>query len=290
MTILIISMLVLGLGVVLMKEYGWADLTGSVRNELVFEKRNKSYGAYEIRQKYSNRLLISFVAMLGFISIAAVSPRMFMHTQEPTDGHTKGGPVVVGEIEKPIEKEEVKKDEVIENHEKKQQQKNTGAPTEPDINPVATDKKVEVDSTKNDKAILSNIKSKGDSTSTTYFPPVKNPGNGTKPCLDCDKDTTEYTEAGVDKKAEFDYMRYISKNLHLPDLSEMNIKSGKIHISFVVDEKGNVSSASVKRGMTPELDKEALRVISSMPKWEPALKNGKPVKVRMIVPIKIVVE
>lgn len=288
MTILIISMLVLGLGVVLMKEYGWADLTGSVRNELVFEKRNKSYGAYEIRQKYSNRLLISFVAMLGFISIAAVSPRMFMHTAAKPDGPVKQDPVVVGEIEKPEKPKDEK--EIVENHEKKEQQQNTGAPTEPDINPVATDKKVEVDSTKNDKAILSNIKSKGDSTSTTYFPPVKNPGNGTKPCLDCDKDTTEYTEAGVDKKAEFDYMKYISKNLHLPDLSEMNIKTGKIHISFVVDEKGNVSSASVKRGMTPELDQEALRVISSMPKWEPALKNGKPVKVRMIVPIKIVVE
>ena len=69
----------------------------------------------------------------------------------------------------------------------------------------------------------------------------------------------------------------------------MGVQTGRIHVSFLVDEKGNVSAASIKKGLHPDLDKEARRVVSSMPRWEPALKNGKPVKVRMIIPIRIVV-
>jgi protein TonB len=290
MTTFIISIIVLGLIIVLMNEYGWADLTGKTRNDLVFETRNKAYGAYEIREKYSNRLLISFIGMLGFISIAAVSPKIFMNSKSPIENKSNNdNPVITQSIEKQEKKEE-KKEEVIENKEKKVEPPK-GAASQALVKPIPTHDLQKVDSTKITKAIISNITSVGDTSSTTNLKVVLNGGNGNNPCIDCDKDTTEYTEAGVDKKAEFDYMKYISKNLHIPsNLSEMGVKTGKIHISFVVDENGNVSSASIKRGVYPELDNEARRVVSNMPKWQPAIKNGKPVKVRMIVPIKIVVE
>ncbi|MGE0020485.1 MAG: energy transducer TonB [Draconibacterium sp.] len=61
---------------------------------------------------------------------------------------------------------------------------------------------------------------------------------------------------------------------------------GKVYITFVVDEKGKIDDAKVVRGVDPLLDKEALRVVSSLNKaWTPGKEKGKPVKVSYTLPV-----
>ncbi len=285
----IILIAALGLIVVLMNEYGWADLTGKTRNDLVFETRNKSYGAYEIREKYSNRLLIAFVGMLGFISIAAVSPKMFMNSTPPVEKSNNGdSPVIENKFEK--EKKEEKKEEVVKNEKIEKPQPPAGAATQAVVTPTPTSVIQKVDSTKNNNAIVAAITTQGDSAANAYFPQVKNPGT----CLTCKRDSIiaiVHPQSGVDEQASFAYGPYLQRYLKIPtDLGQRGVKSGKIYITFIVDETGAVTSAKVQKGIYTDLDNEARRVVSGMPKWKPAKIKGESVKVSMVLPINIVIE
>ena len=78
---------------------------------------------------------------------------------------------------------------------------------------------------------------------------------------------------------------YIVDQLVYPPESKKNEIQGKVFISFVVDTDGSVVDAKVVRGVDPILDKEALRVISELPKWTPGKDKGKLVKVGYTVPV-----
>jgi TonB family protein len=99
-----------------------------------------------------------------------------------------------------------------------------------------------------------------------------------------------YDQAAVQEQAEFiggmgDMMNYLKKNIRYPQMcSEANIQ-GKVFIEFVIGTDGEVADIKLKRGIHPELDKEAKRVIASFPKWKPARNNGKNVKSKYILPI-----
>lgn len=104
-------------------------------------------------------------------------------------------------------------------------------------------------------------------------------------------ETAEEEEEDVDKifiiveePAEFPggtraLYRYISDNVKYPVIAQENGIQGKVYVKFVVDEQGNVSGAQVLRPVEPSLDKEALRVINSLPQFKPGKQRGKPVKV-----------
>jgi periplasmic protein TonB len=78
---------------------------------------------------------------------------------------------------------------------------------------------------------------------------------------------------------------YIAKNIKYPATAqEMGIQ-GKVYVTFIVDSNGNVTKATIARGIDASLDKEALRVINTLPKWTPGKQRGKPVSVSYTVPI-----
>ena len=60
---------------------------------------------------------------------------------------------------------------------------------------------------------------------------------------------------------------------------------GKVYVVFIVNEDGSLSDVKVIKSISPELDKEAIRVVKSMPKWNPAKQNGKTVKMKYVVPV-----
>jgi TonB family protein len=77
-------------------------------------------------------------------------------------------------------------------------------------------------------------------------------------------------------------MRFIQKNLNRPK----NLKiTGSVYVQFVVDKDGAVREVKTIRGLSPEADAEAVRLVSSMPRWKPGRQNGKPVQVRFVLPI-----
>lgn len=80
-------------------------------------------------------------------------------------------------------------------------------------------------------------------------------------------------------------MQFLSKNIKYPTIAQENGTQGRVTVQFVVNKDGSIVDAKVLRGVDPYLDKEALRVINSMPKWKPGMQRGKPVRVKYTVPV-----
>jgi len=79
--------------------------------------------------------------------------------------------------------------------------------------------------------------------------------------------------------------KYISEHVNYPEIAQKNDIQGKVFVTFHILKDGSVTNAKVVRGVDPSLDKEALRVIKSMPNWEPGKQKGEPVNVEFTVPI-----
>lgn len=80
-------------------------------------------------------------------------------------------------------------------------------------------------------------------------------------------------------------MKWLSKNINYPPIAAENNIQGRVMISFVVERDGSISDVKVLRGVDPNLDKEAMRVVGKMPKWKPGMQTGKPVRTRFTLPV-----
>ena len=80
-------------------------------------------------------------------------------------------------------------------------------------------------------------------------------------------------------------MKYLQKNIKYPTISQENGVQGRVIVQFVVNRDGSIVEPTVIRSVDPYLDKEALRVVSTMPKWKPGEQRGKPVRVKFTLPV-----
>jgi protein TonB len=80
-------------------------------------------------------------------------------------------------------------------------------------------------------------------------------------------------------------VKFLQKKIKYPKEELSKDIQGKVLIKFVVNEDGKVSDVTVERGASPGLDKEAVRVVKSMPKFKPGKQQGKAVKVYFMLPI-----
>ena len=80
-------------------------------------------------------------------------------------------------------------------------------------------------------------------------------------------------------------LKFLSKHLKYPAISQENGVQGIVSVQFIVEKDGSISNPKVIRGVDPYLDKEALRVVKTMPKWKPGKQRGKPVRVSYTVPV-----
>lgn len=80
-------------------------------------------------------------------------------------------------------------------------------------------------------------------------------------------------------------LEYLKKNIKYPAICREQGIQGRVLVSFIVNKDGSIVDAEVVKPINPSLDKEALRVISGMPKWKPGAQRGKPVRVKYTVPV-----
>ncbi|MDR0750763.1 MAG: TonB family protein [Tannerellaceae bacterium] len=80
-------------------------------------------------------------------------------------------------------------------------------------------------------------------------------------------------------------LSFLGRSIKYPVIAQENGIQGRVTCSFVVNRDGSVVDAEILRGVDPSLDKEALRVINTMPKWIPGKQRGKPVRVKYTVPV-----
>ncbi len=86
------------------------------------------------------------------------------------------------------------------------------------------------------------------------------------------------------------FYNYLGNSIHYPEDAKKKNIQGKVFLSFVVEKDGSLSNIHVLRGVSDDIDAEAVRVFSNAPKWNPGMQNGKPVRVQYNVPLSFSLE
>lgn len=270
------------------------DLISNEWSDLLFENRNKEYGAYVLRQQTSARNIMSIIAVLILFAIAMAfmvaknaiddyRAKNMPHTQvvELTPWNDKKTEPKVERVE-PIRQENVEK--VIE---KVRCSIKFVAPIIKKDDEVNPDEQM-----KTQDEIMSSKVAVG------FANVIGNDENG-EVLRWKDAIVNEPVKPKVEENKVFEYveqmpsfpggdaalMRYLSKNIKYPPLAEENGIQGRVICSFVVERDGSVSDIRIKRSVDPSLDKEAMRVVSAMPKWIPGRQNGQMVRVKYTLPV-----
>ena len=94
----------------------------------------------------------------------------------------------------------------------------------------------------------------------------------------------------TDRNPEFpggdnELLNYISNNLKYHESAKENGISGRVSLLLTINEKGEIADVKIIRGICPELDEEAVRLVKAMPKWEPGYENGKAKTSYLMLPI-----
>ena len=253
-------------------------------NEVIFENKNKNYGAYAIRSSYNDSLKKSLIYLCSIVFLLFGSVII----------SNKMNGVAVNEI--PLTFEDPKIDLLVYTTEVDM----TPPVLEPHKNvSVATAPKGTIGTTVTDDVIETNAVSLTTLVSGTGSPTATGVSNiGTETST-----VTTITIANslpavinepvsiADEMPEFEggavgLMRYVGQNITYPELAKIINKEGTVYVSFVVNELGFVENAKVMRGIGYGCDEEVLRVVSKMPRWKKVGKNGgHPVKVRYNIPV-----
>jgi protein TonB len=261
-------------------------------DELVFEKRNKAYGAYAIRKSYPDNLKRSIyftlvpMFLLFLISIYFQSKKKI----EPLPpGSQNNGKTT-------SDKDKILKDEKVEFANFEIIMPKIDLPIENFT--VVADKKVikPVQINRVDIKPISSASFSGITSLITSGTGIGGPGSGgsgsggiggielpviTKP------EILDFSEIMPEFPGGIEAMQvYIQKNLSYPRWAIENNIKGKVVLSFVVMPDGSIEFSEIERGIGFGCDDEALRVVNEMPKWKPGIQNGKKVAVKFILPIR----
>jgi protein TonB len=256
----------------------WQLITSDERNDVVFEKRNKAYGAYQIRRDYNKRIFIilfGITAGCGGLYGAALT----MHPKEKkNDTRTK----IDVPLEKPIEDEEVI--EIPDKEVEKPVQTTEAEIYKFDIQQILDPTKNELDTMEipDPNKQAGNVTSKGKNPFDE--PGISGPtGNVTEPkkgdSLGVFINVTETAVFIGGRPALLDYLTKAIKS----DLEG----TGTCKLKFIVNEEGKVTKVWVKQKVEgcPECDEAAVKAVKNMPPWEPAKLNGEPVASYFYLPI-----
>jgi protein TonB len=253
-------------------------------DDMIFKNRNKEYGAYTLRKKYYRTLLLAFISGMIILSIAVVAPYIKAAGMDITQ-NTEEEEVVFIQMEKLDQPDE----EVVKIYapppppqEQFQQQIKYVAPEVVDsvvpqeVGVMTMDESVQ---TVRDDQVAENIQyvQEGDGEEVT---PVEE-----EPVFFIVEEMPSFQGKGEDG-----FRQFIAKNLRYPEIAAENGISGRVYVQFAVNSKGQVVDAVVVRGIDPALDQEALRVVTSSPRWEPGRQRGTPVKVQFTFPINFILE
>jgi len=250
--------------------------------DIIFEGKNKEYGAYELRKTYNKRLV---KALLGTAVIIAL---MFI-------GHLlsnmNGGPKKQAMVVEDVQLEDIKE----------QKKELPPPPPPPKVEPpkvemakftppkIVKDNEVKPEEKPPEQEKLEDTKigavnQEGIKDEGITAPPVSDAGKGVVETPKKDDEDYDKTFTKVEIESAFPggsaaWLRYLNKNLRYPDDAVNNEIQGTVVVQFIVDKEGNVSDVQAISG--PEnggLRDEAVRVIKKSGKWTPAIQNGRQVK------------
>ena len=247
--------------------------------EVVFEGRNKLYGAYELRKSNNKTIVRSLVIGAVIFAFLVSIPMLANLLPDGSDDATLDQKITTVKLppkEKPKENlpppppPPPKVDQV--KFVKPVVAKAEDVVEEPPKIKEIVDKKIGAETIK------------GDPDAELTVEPV---GNGPKDVVE--EDNSIYNTAGIEVKPDFPggiekFYKFVGKNYQTPE--EEGLK-GKVFVSFVVEKDGSLTDIKVIRDIGYGTGKEAIRVLKSCPKWSPGEQNGKKVRVLYSLPINI---
>jgi periplasmic protein TonB len=256
------------------------DLLNKKWLDMVFEGRNKSYGAYELRKDNSKTSVRALVLGAIIFSLLLSAPLIARLIPDSTDDEALDKKITTVKLppkEKPPE--------------------NLPPPPPPPpkvdqvkfVKPVVAKAEEVVEEPPKIKEIVDKKLGaetiKGDEDAPLTVEPV---GNGPKDVVE-EVDNNIYNTAGIEVKPDFPggiekFYGFVGKNYQVPE--EEGLK-GKVFVSFVVEKDGSLTDIKVIRDIGYGTGKEAIRVLKSCPRWNPGEQNGKKVRVLYSLPINI---
>ena len=278
--------------------------------DMVFADKNKAYGAYQLRKSVSQRNIKALVILLvaAFIGGGYLAYQIKKHKDELAAQEAYAAKMELAALEQ-AKKEQAER--------KKQQKKEEPKKVEPEkVVPetratvkftapvIKDDKEVKeemppmVKMNRETKAIGTETKDGVEdrnivadrstvATPEQIIPKIEKPV-AEAPKVEAPKEDIEkkiFTFAEQQPTFKGNVQAWLTSHLQYPASAADNNIQGKVVVKFVVGRDGSVSRAEVVRGVDPALDREALRVVNSMPKWNPGMNNGQPANVWFQLPI-----
>ena len=271
------------------------DLISNEWSDMMFEHRNKEYGAYVLRRQTGRRNVISMIAVL--LLFAAVM--VFMIAKNAYEAYQKEHAVMDQVTELSALTQQKKKEAKVERKEipvrQEQQQvvekvkssvKFTAPVIKKDDEVKPEDELKSQDEIMNSKVAVGALNVVGNDESGEVLKakeviatePVK-PKEEENKVFDVVEQMPSYP-GGMGA-----LMQYLSSNIKYPVIAEENGIQGRVICTFVVERDGSITDVRIAKSVDPSLDKEAMRVVSKMPKWIPGKQNGSAVRVKYTLPV-----
>jgi protein TonB len=249
-------------------------------DDLIFENRNKDYGAYLLRSAYNFNVVISILISSIIVSAFVVIP----YIQTIRRKNDLGQEIRLRYVEVKMDKMELPKDEIIIPPPSVAPPPNTQA----NIKYVAP---VVVDTVTPVEKALPTVADVQASNPTTDEITVTGTGNTDELLTGQEGELSDEPFMIVEVTPTFKggdlekFRDWVQKRANYPQMAQDNGISGKVFLTFVVERDGTVSNVKVVKGVDKLLDDEAVKAIQASPKWSPGLQRGRPVRVRFYIPL-----
>lgn len=260
------------------------DLSRATLNDIIFEGRNKAYGAYELRSIYHRHLKRATVAMLFVCAALALGPRGLAYL----GFHEQVTPVKPVVDEKPYEIQPLPKFEEPAPAAKPVVEVPTPVVATEQFAPplVVPDDKPVADPALASMALINQADNTGAHTVAGADGPLPVAVAEPVPAPATPEDVLVYSEVSPEFPGGLKALqKYIAENTRYSPLALRHGVEGKVYVRFVVDETGRVINPVVIKGIGYGCDEEALRMLQAMPAFKPGIQNGRPVKVYFNLPI-----
>lgn len=268
------------------------DLISSDWVDLVFEGRNKAYGAYRLRKSTTKRNILAMVAVVLLLIVAFIilTVKNFVDEQRAKVAMTQVAELT--NYKQPEKKAEVKQKKVeVEPERVVERVKSSIKFTAPVIKKdeeVKPDEELKTqDELMSTKTAIGTFDVKGNDDANGEILKAKE--------VIAEPEPPKHEEENkvfdiVEQQPLFPggpaaLMKYLSEHTKYPVVAQENGVQGRVTVQFVVEKDGSISDVHVLRGVDPSLDKEAVRVVKSMPRWTPGKQNGITVRVNYRVPV-----
>ena len=244
-------------------------------DDIVFEVRNKDYGAYMLRKKYKRNVLISLLLGIIIICTAVITPYLNAKALEGKQKRTEH------QVEIKMENLEQPNDLVAPPPPPPPPPAETAAPAKY-VPPTVVDSVKPEETAQLMTADEAQVEIQNEDVNDVGIQEVKEEVKEAEPEPE---PFIVVEEMPMFPGGEEALLEYVHNHTEYPEIARENNIQGKVTVNFCVNPDGSVSRATILQGVDPELNKEALRVVNSLPKFKPGKQGGVPVAVWYRLPI-----